>query len=113
MKYAFLTLAAVLVLTGAGCFSRDDGALPRADGSSSYDTNGAQSDETKELQALILVNTNLLLEAGRAGIDAPRTRDWSEQAARIVQQTALGDWDGAIADLKVLNAEIEAAIEAS
>lgn len=112
----FLTIAILSVLIFSGCTSTPDSTEPSVPDSSSTSTSTPTPTTggipTAELSTLMQENAQLMLQAGQAGVDARKREEWVVQAQAVSVKMQAQDYQGAIALLTQLNAEMRAAIEA-
>lgn len=119
----FLTIAILSILVFSGCTSTPDTTVPVPDStepsttdssstSTSTPTPTTGSIPTAELSTLMQENAQLMLQAGQAGVDARKREEWVVQAQAISVKMQAQDYQGAIALLTQLNAEMRVAIEA-
>lgn len=114
----FLTIAILSVLIFSGCTSTPDSTEPSVPDSSSTSTSTSTPTPTTggiptaELSTLMQENAQLMLQAGQAGVDARKREEWVVQAQTVSEKMQAQDYQGAIALLTQLNAEMRAAIEA-
>ena len=98
MKKTIISALCALVLIGGGCAS------------SNVDKGTDLSINEEDVQALILENTQLIIEADFAGVE--KKKEWSQRAAQAVMYTTDEDWESAYSELSELNHEIQAEIDA-